>query len=333
MKIAITEMQNITCTLLESVGISTDDALIIFSHLLEEELLGKASHGFYRLPGIVNAARGLSPAEKKIEIVQVANCATKIVATNTLGLVAAKVASDIACENALKQNMSMTCVTGFKGTTGALGFYARLIAKQNLAAIIMCSSEYAVAPWGGKEAILGTNPIAIAIPNESDPIISDFSTAAMTYGELMIAAKENKSVRYGIVLDKDGNPSNDPMDADNGCQLPMAEHKGYALGLAVEILSGLFIGAKSGKEAVVGSDGVFIIAFKPNMFVDQDQYIKNLRLLIDEIIHSALAPNSTRIRLPGENCFHTISEKIKSGYCEIADVVYKDINDLFARNE
>lgn len=328
MKVTITEMRKNICALLESVGISNEDALVVFSHLLEEELLGKSSHGFYRIPSIINAAKNLVSTERQIDIKETTEFATKILAANTLGLVAAKVASDIACKNAKKCDMSITSVTGFVGTTGALGYYARLFAKENLFAIIMCSSEYAVAPWGGKDAILGTNPIAIAIPNGDNPIISDFSTAAMTYGDLMLAAKENRGVPTGVVLDKDGNPSTDPMDADNGCQLPMAGHKGYALGLAVEILSGLFIGAKSGKDAVVGSDGVFIISFKPDLFVNQNEYTKNLSALINEILHSSLAPNSTQIRIPGGNCFNTISKGIETGYCEISDVVYNDIQNL-----
>jgi len=328
MKVSITELLKTTWTILGNVGVSPEDAQIVFTHLLEEELLGKSSHGFYRLPSIVATAKSISNAEKKIEITQVTDYGTKISSSNTLGLVAAKIASDVACEKAKQQGMSITCATGFVGTTGALGYYARLIAEQNLISIIMCTSEYAVAPWGGKDAILGTNPIAVAIPNGDNPIISDFSTAAMTYGELMIAAKENKQIPTGIVLDEEGNPSTDPMDAENGCQLPMAEHKGYALGLVVEILAGLFIGAKSGKDAVVGSDGVFIIAFKPDTFITQNEYAKNLNLLIDEIIHSSVAPNFSKIRLPGENCLNLISEKLESGYCEIPDVVYNDLQNL-----
>ena len=331
MKVSITEMEKITFTLLKNAGISKEDATIIFSHLLEEELLGKSSHGFYRLPSIINTAKNLENAKKKAEILQTTSLSTKILCSNTLGLVAAKKASDIACQNALIHGISATCVTGFSGTTGALGYYARLFARQNLIAIIMCSSEYAVAPWGGKDAILGTNPIAIAIPNGEKPIITDFSTAAMTYGELMIAVKENRQVPIGVVLDKDGHPSTDPANADNGCQLPMGGHKGYALGVAIEVLAGLFIGAKSGKNAVAGSDGLFVIAFKPDLFVSQTEFSKNLISLIDEIHHSSLAPDSKEIRLPGENCLSILSKKLSSGYCDLSDVVYEDIKKLLRK--
>ncbi len=333
MKIEIAKLEKMTCTLLENVGVSNSDALVVFSHLLEEELLGKESHGFYRLTSLMRAARNLNTEKKKLNITKITDSITKVSAINTLGLVAGKIASDIACENAKKHGLSMTCATGFAGTTGALGYYARIFAKENLVAIIMCTSEYAVAPYGGKEAILGTNPIAIAIPNGSSPIISDFSTAAMTYGALMLAAKENKRVPIGVVLDESGNPSTNPEDADNGCQLPMAGHKGYALGLAIEVLAGLFIGAKSGKDAVAGSDGIFIIAFKPDMFVPQDEYSRNITALISEIIHSQPAPGVKEIRVPGENYSSIVSKKLETGYCEIADIVYDDILNLLSNIE
>jgi len=328
MKVSIVELRKICCNLLLDSGIVENDTKIVFEHLLEEELLGKSSHGFYRLPGILSTSKKLSNKSRKIEITHLSDNVTKVDASNTLGLVAVKIASDIAINKTKENNMAITSVTGYKGTTGALGYYARLFAKQNLISIIMCSSEYAVAPFGGKDAILGTNPISISIPNESQPIIVDFSTAAMTYGELMIAAKENRQVQLGIVIDKDGNPSTDPMDADNGAQLPMAGHKGYALGLAIEVLAGLFIGAKSGKEAVVSTDGTLIFSFKPDLFVKENLYLKNLNMLIKEIVNSSLAPNSHGIRIPGSNCFKTISEKMSSGYCDISNEVYKEIASM-----
>jgi len=247
---------------------------------------------------------------------------------NHLGLVVAQKTCDSIIKCSSKNPICLVAATNYLGTTGAMGYYARQIANEGLICIVFCNSEYAVAPWGGKDPILGTNPIAFGIPTNSKPIVVDFATSAKTYGELMLAAESSKKIREGIVLDKDGNPSTDPNDANNGCQLPMAEHKGYGLGLVIEILSGIFIGAKAGKDAVKGSDGFVIISFKPDIFVTKSAFHQNIQLLINEIINSSVAPGFKNIRIPGESSLDALEKRQKSGLFEINESVYKELIDL-----
>lgn len=327
MKVEINKLKELSQSVLLTNGISVEDAEIVTNHLLDEELLGKHSHGFIRLPAIINSIKSFN-GKSTLKYEQPSDFALRIIADNTLGLVAAYRAAEHTVSIAEEKGFALVSSIGYKGTTGALGYYARMIASKGLIGIISCSSEYAVAPWGGKDAILGTNPIAIAIPNKDEPIISDFSTAAMTYGDLMLAVKERREVPYGIVLDSDGKPSHDPDDANNGCQLPMAEHKGYALGLAVEVLAGLFIGAKAGKDAVEGSDGIIMLSFRPNLFVSKDQYLGNVTALIKEIKNSTFAFGSSEIRIPGENSVKRIKVGHELGICELPDVIYQELLTL-----
>lgn len=327
MKVKINSLIEYCTTKLINAGATKSDAEIVVRHLLEEELLGKHSHGFIRLPSVIKTICSFS-AKRECNVDD-NSCGTKrLVFSNTLGLVAAQSAVEHALDVLRDKTIAMVSAIGYTGTTGALGYYSRLFAKKGFVSIVSCSSEYAVAPWGGKDAILGTNPIAIGIPNGDSPVVCDFSTAAMTYGELMLAAKEGRTVPYGIVIDAQGNPSNDPNDANNGAQLPMAQHKGYALGLAVEILAGVFIGAKAGKDAVVGSDGIIMIAFRPDVFVDKQQFSDGLNALINEIKSSSLATNSLGIRIPGENSLKTVQQGYETNICEIPDEVYKDLMEL-----
>jgi LDH2 family malate/lactate/ureidoglycolate dehydrogenase len=323
----ITELTEVAQIILESNGVSADDAEIVINHLLDEELLGKHSHGFNRIPSIIKTIKCFNGKSTMLGENRTDN-ANRIMFENTLGIVAAYRTAQKAVDIAKQKGIAIVSAIGYEGTTGAIGYYGRLIAKEGYISIICCTSEYAVAPWGGKEAILGTNPIAVSFPNGDEPIVSDLSTAAMTYGDLMLAVKEGKEVQYGVVLDSDGKPSHNPNDANNGCQLPMAEHKGYALGLAVEILAGLFIGAKSGKDAVVGSDGIVMIVFKPELFVPYEQYIENLNLLVDEIKKSATAYGSSEIRIPGESSFEKINKGRKLGICELPDMVYQELINM-----
>ena len=323
MRVNISKLKDLCINPLIGAGLSEEDAQIVFDHLLDEELLGKHSHGFIRMPSIKRIAASFA-SERRILVEDCTEFAVRLITENTIGLVAAYAATKKACELAM-DGIGIVSAIGYSGTTGSLGYYGRMIAKQNLIGLIACSSEYAVAPWGGRDAILGTNPLAIAIPNGEKPIITDFSTAAMTYGDLMLAVKEKREVPYGIVLDSEGKPSHDPDDANNGCQLPMAGHKGYALGLALEILAGVFIGAKAGRDAVQASDGIIILAFKPDIFVSKNNFYSSLSSLIHEIKKSNLAYGSDGIRLPGENSVRIIKERRAEGVCDVPDVVYREL--------
>jgi len=331
MRISIKKITDMAMALLVSKGLPSEEAHEVVTHLLEEELLGKSSHGFYRLDKILSSLTNINISDSKIKVSRISQNVSAVIAQEKLGLVTAAFATDVAIEQASKDGTAFVSATGYVGTTGALGYYARRIVKNNLIGIVMCTSEYAVAPWGGKEAILGTNPIAFAFPDGDNPIVADFATAAMTYGELMLKAKAGETVPFGYVLDKNGHPSTDPMDADNGCQLPMAGHKGFALGLAIEILSGLFIGAKAGKDAVQGSDGILIISFKPDLFISKDIFISRLKALKDEILNSTPAFESS-IRLPGNVAIERIKTGIADGYCDIPDAVYDEIEARWRSN-
>lgn len=183
MKVDIKRLVELSVSLLLSSGISGGDTKIVTSHLLDEELLGKHSHGFIRMPAILKSIKTCN-GKSVLTCEQPSKFALRIVANNTL---AANRAAEYAVSIAHEKGVSIVSSIGYSGTTGALGYYGRMIASKGLVGIISCSSEYVVAPWGGKDAILGTNPIAIAVPNGDEPIVSDFSTAAMTYGDLMLA--------------------------------------------------------------------------------------------------------------------------------------------------
>lgn len=329
-KIKIEKIVEIARQALGKYGLSIEDIEIVISHLLQEELMGKSSHGFYRIPSIINNIKinGISHGEIKIEKDLEVNVLVN--GSGRLGLIVAQEASKIAIERAKKFGVSLVGTKNYIGTTGAMGYYTRRIADSELIGIVICNSEYAVAPWGGKDAILGTNPISIGIPTSNSPIVIDFATSARTYGELMLAAKENKKIPTGIVLDKEGKASTNPNDANDGCQLPMAEHKGYGLGLAIEILAGILVGGKAGKNAVLGSDGFLVIAIKPDLFVSLSQFKLNTDLLIDEIKNSPLAQGFKEIRIPGESSYKNYVNNKKSGYIEVLDSVIEEMKLLIS---
>ncbi len=324
--VGLKKLKDITLNLLARAGEKEAAAIEIYEHLLEQEILGKTSHGFYRLPSIINCIKNRG-SRKDIRLEKNGNVLS-VDGMGAVGVVAVKEACNYIINSCNSEQIMLTSVTGYVGTTGAMGYYTRFLANNNLISIIFCNSEYAVAPWGGMDAIIGTNPISIGIPNKPMPVVVDFATSAKTYGELMLAVKNNISIPKGIVLDVNGYPSTDPDDANNGCQLPMAEHKGYALGLIIEILAGLFIGAKSGKDSVSGSDGTFILTFKPNLFVNEDVFNKNLNAFLDEVRFSHVAPGFSKIRIPGEYDKEQYEKVMQAEEIELDEKVYEDIISL-----
>jgi len=323
-RIETTRIISLAETILRKHGLNQDEASVIVSHLLEEELMGKSSHGFFRLPGIVRSLKGITRSgEPYIE--KDDGASSLINGAGSIGLVAAQKACSHARDRAKQAGIALVGVTNYFGTTGAMGYYTRQLANENLIGICVCTSEYAVAPWGGKDAIFGTNPISVGIPTGADPIVVDLATSARTYGELMLAVKEHKRIPEGIVLDEEGMPSSDPNDANNGCILPMAEHKGYCLALVIEILSGIFVGSKAGKSAVSGPDGMLFIVFKPDTFVPLTQFLKQVDLLVEEIVQSAPACGFTNIRIPGKESLQTYKENRKKSDIHINDEVLDEI--------
>ena len=171
---------------LTKYGLSSDDAAAVISHLLDGELSGHSSHGFYRIPGIVRVlknkgAGSLITKERETDVSCLVNGGGR------LGLVVAKYSTDLAINKALKNRIGIVGAYNYVGTTGAMGYYTRCVAENNLIGIVMCNSEYAVAPWGGKKAILGTNPISISFPSSNEPIVADLATSAWSYGDLALA--------------------------------------------------------------------------------------------------------------------------------------------------
>ncbi len=326
MQISISELKAIVSEIILKTGIPTEEGNKIIDHIIYAEIMGKKTHGVYRLPYIVNKLKNINYAQ--VEIIPINNSFIKIDGKGQYALAVCEHVVEAAIQNTLTNPITFVCGTNYVGNTGVMGYYSRKLAERNLISIIFCNSEYAIAPTGGCEAILGTNPIAFGFPNEEHPIIVDFATAAKTYGELMIMAKTHKKVEYGVVLDSEGNPSHDPYDAENGCQLPMAGAKGYGLSLAIEILAGLFAGGKAGKEAVMGSDGFTVIAFKPDQFISTELYKSRLTSLISEIKNSKLAQGYSEILIPGEKSMKNYFANLESGYVQIEDEIFDALSEL-----
>lgn len=280
------------------LGLNEQSSTVVGAHLVDAELAGLHSHGLSRLAGIISAITS-GDCNGPGTFRHVGPSISQYDARGELGIVAVTTATQKARDIALDQHVCVMAVNNYVGTTGVLGAYTRSLADAGIVSLAFCGSEYAVAPYGGTRAVLGTNPIAVSFPGQ--PAFSaDLATAAWAYGDLKLAMNQNRQIPFGIVQDIDGNPSTDPHDADNGSQLPMAGHKGYALGLAVELLCGPLIGGKAGRNAVQGSDGTLVIAIRVDSYRPKETVENEARLLFEEVRQAPLAPGTREIRIPGD---------------------------------
>ena len=195
-------------------------------------------------------------------------------------------------------------------------------------------SAKAVAPFGGREARLGTNPISIAIPSELEgPLYLDMATSAAAAGKIAVAVARNEKVPDGWVIGSDGKPTNDPRQLrQGGALLPMGGpdggYKGYGLAVMVEILCGLLTGLGFGVEPTGRhNDGCFMAVFKVDAFRPLAEFKREIGAFIKYLKETPPAEGSSGVLYPGEIEHQREQDRRKNGI-EVEDATWDKIKSL-----
>lgn len=287
-------------SLLRAEHISDQHASIIEDHYLGNEVLGRSSHGIFRLPVVIENIRA-EGAGGELKLISEVDQSLKFDGDRLPGVVAATLAVDAVIERMSCKTVVTAGLANYQFGTGVMGRYAHRFAEAGLIGIVMANSYALVAPPGGRQPVTGTNPIAIGIPSTSAPIVVDVSTAATAYGKLRVAAAEGSEVGEGLIVDKYGRPSTNPADVEEGAQLALGDAKGFGLGLAVEILAGALIGGDTGPVATKSrNDGTFMISIKPESF-GASGFAGQVNDLCELIVGGEFREGSNGIRMPGSN--------------------------------
>jgi LDH2 family malate/lactate/ureidoglycolate dehydrogenase len=191
---------------------------------------------------------------------------------------------------------------------GAASVYSVMAADAGLIGVVMCNSSAGVAPFGGRGRLIGTNPISYAVPSGSaPPIVLDIATSAAAYGQLMKAKRRDQPIPLGWAIDAEGNPTQDPEAGMKGALLPFGGHKGYGLGLLVDLLTGALTGTTVGqsiRQQHPGNDGggqaFFFLAIAPDFFSDEATYRARVDELVGQAKGIAPADGFKEVLLPGE---------------------------------
>ena len=226
------------------------NAALVADALVGAELAGQVGHGLRRVPSY-----GAQAASGKIDGHAVATAertrpgVLTIDAANGFAYPALALALDALPEMAREQGIA---VAGVRRShhAGVTGLFVEQLAGQGLVAMMVVNTPAAIAPWGGARALFGTNPIAFAAPVPgAEPVVIDLSVSKVARGNIMAAGQKGEAIPEGWALDAAGNPATDPAAALKGTMVPMAEAKGAALALMVELLAAGVTGANYAAEA------------------------------------------------------------------------------------
>jgi (2R)-3-sulfolactate dehydrogenase (NADP+) len=279
-----------------------ENAAMVARALVAAEADGLGGHGLSRLPSYcAQSASGKVDGYALPAITSVAEAAIRIDARHGFAYGALDLAVKQLGQLAPQTGIAVAAVT-HSHHCGAAGYHVEALARQGLVGLLFANTPRAIAPWGGKTGVFGTNPIAFAAPRKGkDPLVIDLSLSKVARGKIMVAQQQQASIPSGWALDPQGQPTTDPEAALAGTMLPMGAAKGAALVLMVEILAAALTAAHFGFEAssfftAEGEPpnvGQLLLALAPNP-LSNHRFAARLEDLIAAIL---IQPNT---RLPGD---------------------------------
>jgi (2R)-3-sulfolactate dehydrogenase (NADP+) len=240
------ELHDLAVRALTALDVPAADAAIVAACLVDAELEGRAGHGLVRLPFLLRRLRaGLIDPRPRLEVTRLRPATALLDAGNGLGPVAGVRAVDLAAELAGTYGAGVVAVR--RGNhLGALGFYLRRFVERGLVGLCFSNTPPAVAPPGAASPFLGTNPIAAGFPAPDGPVLVDMATSQVARGGILLARQAGRPIPEGWAVDAEGRPTTDPDAALGGSLAPLGGHKGFALALMVELLTGVLAGAGVG---------------------------------------------------------------------------------------
>ena len=317
-------------------NLSKDHSKIVSDYLIKAELLDAPSHGLARLKMYCDRIKKkLINPKPNIKIKKISNSISHVDANDSIGFVAADIGIKQAIKNAKKTGIGLVAIKK-SGHYGLSSFYAEQAVKNNLIVFCFTNAPPALAPYGAKKSLFGTNPICFGAPTGKAPFILDASTSMINRGKIRRASKLGQKIPYGVALDKYGQITIDANKALEGTQLPISTFKGSGLAWMVDILSGVLTGSShSGKTKDPFDDfsgpqnmGHLFITFDPKIFIGKN-FIKEMKINISRIKRLPKAKGFSSILYPGERKNKTYKKNLNKDI-SIPLKILKELNELNA---
>jgi LDH2 family malate/lactate/ureidoglycolate dehydrogenase len=315
-----TRLHRFTVDLLTRIGVLADHADITASRLIEADLRGRTGHGLIRIPQYVTRIeRGGIALRPAIEIRRDSPVSALVDGDNGLGQVVVSLATETAIEKARANGMAWVG-TVRSNHAGAAGVYTAMALKHDLIAMYFAvASANVMPPWGGRDRLLGTNPVAIAVPTGTGPAFHlDIATTVTSHGTIEVVAQRGGQMPVGWVQDEAGNPITDPALANEGFLVPIGGHKGSGLNIAIGLLAGVLNQAAFGAEVIdhravpeaPANTGQAIFVMRPDLFQDLDEFKSGMDLHLRALRDSG-EPGS--VHIPGDQAARIEEEQRREG--------------------
>ena len=324
-RIFFPDLKAFCCQAYIKVGVPADEAEIIAGLLARADLRGVETHGVTRLPIYIRRLqKGYVRKECRLTPIKDKGPTAFLEAHGSMGHIVAYRAMQKAVAKAREHGIGWVSVKD-SGHFGVAGLFPMMALEHDFIGYIVSNSAPMMFPWGGRERIIGNNPMAYAIPaEECPPVVLDFSLGVVSSGKLILARKKGEKIPLGWAVDKEGLPTEDPYEGyeGGGSLTPVGGHKGYGMVLIHEMLTAVLTGGKwtsrikslyeEDESGIQGTCHSFF-AIDPDCFVGRDEFKKEVDRYITKIKQSAKAKNCEEIVIPGEPELRTETERLKNG--------------------
>jgi LDH2 family malate/lactate/ureidoglycolate dehydrogenase len=301
-------------TFLESAFVALrvpdDDAAAVASLMVEADLYGYDTHGTFRLRQYVDRLRdgGTNP-RPRIRIARDHDTTAVVDGDNGLGHLTMAFATELAVDKAAAHGIGWVGVNHGNHAGPASLYVKRPLARDMIGLYAAVGSANHVPPWGGTDLLLGTNPIAVAVPaGEEPPVVLDMATTVAAAGKIKTLAQRGEAMPEGWMVGRDGMPLTDPTRQKEGFLLPIGGPKGYGLALVIGLLAGVLNGAAFTSDVVdftadtesPTNTGQFIAAISLAAFGDPAAIKREVDTHLRRLKASATLPGFEAVRIPGD---------------------------------
>ncbi|MPZ72609.1 MAG: Ldh family oxidoreductase [Nitriliruptorales bacterium] len=335
-RIPVERLREFAARVLLALEVDPAHATTTARRLVDADLRGRTGHGMIRLaPYSARIRAGGYNLRPAITVVNDTPVSALVDGDNGLGQVVVTQAVELAVEKARNSGI------GWVGTVhsnhaGAAGVYTAMALQAGFAAMYFAvANGNGMPPWGGRERLLGTNPLAVAFPGgDQPPFELDIATTVASHGTIEVKARAGEPLPEGWVVDFDGAPITDPARVEDGFLVPIGGYKGAGLNFVIGAIAGVMTGAAFGRNVVEfrhdhvtpTNTGQSILVFRPDLFLPDGPYDARMGAVLEDF-RSSESSTDAPIRLPGDRARATAADNLANGIA-VAESVLAQLRQL-----
>jgi L-2-hydroxycarboxylate dehydrogenase (NAD+) len=324
-RVSADDLRDFIARALVSLGLPSADAADCGRLMVESDLAGFHTHGIFRLAQYIKRIRaGGINVTPNITTVTEAPATAVVDGDNAMGHLVVQYAMKLAIDKAAEAGCAWVGARG-SNHAGAAATYVAMAADRGMIALYGTNgSANHMAPWGSADLLLGTNPIAAAVPAANGPpVVMDIATTVSSFGKVRSAAQRGDDLPADWMIDREGNPITDSSRIKEGILNPIGGHKGYALSLVVGLLAATLSGGQMGVDVEgMGDDkyqstpvnnGHFMIVVDPARFGDALDFGQRVDDVAATMRGAAPMPGVDSVRVPGDGRAANIEDYTANG--------------------